>query len=92
LSVWLSIFYINKDDIIVTVNGEPIFQSEIENALSRYENMALTREDLIMIAIEEVLVVQEAEKLGIIVDDNELDKKVKALEHNYPKFYSLAVE
>lgn len=84
---------LNKNDIAVTVNGEPIYENEIENALNRYEDKTdITREDFITIAAKEVLVVQEAEKLGITIESNDLDQRISILKEDYPKFYDLAIK
>lgn len=81
-----------NSNVAATVNGEPIHEYEIENALNRYKETDITRDDIITIAAKEILVIQEAEKLGVTIDDNDLEQKVKTLKDEYPKYYELAVE
>lgn len=82
----------DSNDIAATVNGEPVYEKEIEDALSRHKETDITREDIIIVAAKEILVIQEAEKLGIVISSNELDEGVKTLEEEYPKFYELAID
>jgi len=91
--IFFSYYNLNNNDIAVTINGEPIYENEIENALNRYEGKTdITREDFITIAAKEVLVVQEADKLGITIESNDLDQRIKILKEDYPKFYDLAIK
>lgn len=87
-----------KSDLsLIQVNGEIISHEEIQHVLQRYEDkgefVKVSEEDVVKSAIEEVLVLQEAGKLGITVDEAELDHKMDALKNmNQNLFYDLAVK
>ncbi|RJG21723.1 SurA N-terminal domain-containing protein [Paenibacillus thiaminolyticus] len=86
-----------SDFSLIQVNGEIISHEEIQNVLQRYEDkgefIKVSEEDVVNSAIEEVLVLQEAGKLGITVDEAELDHKMDALKNmNQNLFYDLAVK
>ncbi|BFH11560.1 SurA N-terminal domain-containing protein [Paenibacillus melissococcoides] len=85
------------DFSLIQVNGEVISHEDIQNVLQRYEDKGqfvhVSEEDVVKSAIEEVLVLQEAEKLGIKVDEAELDHKIEALKNmNHNLFYDLAIK
>ncbi|MBG9794117.1 hypothetical protein ABD76_17045 [Paenibacillus dendritiformis] len=85
------------DFSLIQVNGEVISHKEIQTVLQRYEDkgqfVRVSEEDVVKSAIEEVLVLQEAGKLGITVDEAELDHKIEALkEMNQNLFYDLAIK
>ncbi|MGG3837564.1 SurA N-terminal domain-containing protein [Paenibacillus thiaminolyticus] len=86
-----------SDFSLIQVNGEIISHEEIESVLQRYEDkgefVKVSEEDVVKSAIEEVLVLQEAEKLGITVDEAELAHKIDALKNmNQNLFYDLAIK
>ncbi|MFD3270061.1 SurA N-terminal domain-containing protein [Paenibacillus dendritiformis] len=86
-----------SDFSLIQVNGEIISHEEIESVLERYEDkgefVKVSEEDVVKSAIEEVLVLQEAGKLGITVDEAELDHKIDALKNmNQNLFYDLAIK
>ncbi len=77
-------YYINSGEkpieigaVLVTVNGEPIYQEQLDkqwNALSVQSKMQLTREDLLDQLVQERLLLQEAEKQNIVVEDKEVEE------------------
>lgn len=86
-----------SDFSLIQVNGEIISHEEIQNVLQRYEEkgefVKVSEEDVVKSAIEEVLVLQEADKLGITVGEAELDHKIDALKNmNQNLFYDLAIK
>ncbi|WII38411.1 SurA N-terminal domain-containing protein [Paenibacillus thiaminolyticus] len=87
-----------KSDLsLIQVNGEIISHEEIQHVLQRYEDkgefIKVSEEDVVKSAIEEVLVLQQAGKLGITVDEAELDHKMDALKNmNQNLFYDLAIK
>lgn len=80
----------------IRVNGEMIYESEIQNVLNRYNNRSefvqLSKEDVAKSAIKEVLVLQERVKLKVEVDDRALDDKVEDLKNLGQSFYDLAIK
>ena len=90
------LFYIQRlkdnNNVIATVNGVPIYEYEVENALSRYKEIDITRQDIITTAAKEILVVQEAERLSVIIDSKDINQRVKSLKEEYPEFYELAIK
>ncbi|NKI21435.1 hypothetical protein HFN20_09410 [Paenibacillus dendritiformis] len=70
---------------MIQVNGEIISHEEMESVLERYEDkgefVKVSEEDVVRSAIEEVLVLQEAGRLGIAVDEEELDHRMEALQN-----------
>ncbi|CAH8706663.1 SurA N-terminal domain-containing protein [Paenibacillus thiaminolyticus] len=86
-----------SDFSLIQVNGEIISHEEIQHVLQRYEDkgefIKVSEEDVVKSAIEEVLVLQQAGKLGITVDEAELDHKMDALKNmNQSLFYDLAIK
>lgn len=64
-----------SSDILATVNGEPIYASEIDdlhNRLPPQYIQTITRENLLNQTIARNLLLQEAEKQGIIVTEDEV--------------------
>jgi peptidyl-prolyl cis-trans isomerase SurA len=80
------------DTIVALVNGEPIYQSEVEEQLylfllqsgMRPDSAAQTslRQEIRERLIDEKLIVQEAEKRGVSVTDAELDQQVSLAVEN----------
>lgn len=67
--------------ILVTVNEENIYQSELNMYWDRLPpqiKLELTKDDLLEEFIQERLLLQEAKKLGITVNDNEVDEYITA--------------
>ena len=80
LVVVLILIFSNKsnmgDDVLVTVNGEPIYAENVEkqyNMLPEQYQLVFTREVLLEQIIDELLLLQKAESVGVIVDDSEVD-------------------
>ena len=74
------------NEIMALVNGEPVYASEIEMQYSQlppgYQNI-ISKGALLNQVIDELLLMQEAEKLGITVSEEELDKIIdKAITDN----------
>lgn len=71
----------SKDDIAAKVNGEKItmerFNSIYNSAVQQYAG--ITKEDVINQLIEESLLIQEAEREGIHIDEKEIDDFVNQL-------------
>ena len=70
-----------EDSVLVTVNGEPLYQSQLDaqwNALPVQAKMQLDRETLLDQLIQERLLIQEAEAQDITVSDNEVQGFLEA--------------
>lgn len=70
------------NDAVVTVNGEPILQEEVDfqyNLLPAAYQQTFTREQVLEQIIDEELVVQAAVAKGITVSDEEVLKRIQAI-------------
>jgi len=80
-------------DIAVTVNGQDIYQSDIDQKYDQLPDMYktfITKEEILNQTIDEVLLIQEAENIGIEVTDEEvesaLDYAIMASQMNQEQF------
>ena len=62
------------DKIIIVVNGQPVLQSELDMAMQWFG--INNRKEAAKKLIDQILVAQEAEKLGIRVDPKEIDDAI----------------
>lgn len=72
---WDQIF-IASDSPVAEINGEKIMMSELDNLYSRLPEqtrLLVTKQDLLDQMINEKVLVQEAEKIGITVNQSEID-------------------
>lgn len=67
--------------VLVTVNGEEIYQAEIDeywNRLPPEMKIELSKDDLLDEFIQERLLLQEADRVGITVSEQEIDEYITA--------------
>lgn len=82
------------NDVLVYVNGDPIFLHDIEASIERYEknNISIGNQEALQSAISEMLVIQQADKTGLIVSDEEINELVLELEKESPLLYKIVCE
>lgn len=71
---------------VATVNGEPIYAADIQDQISRLpaEMQALYTEDVILDElIKEKLILQEAERMGITVTDEDVDARMEEIANSF---------
>lgn len=76
--------------VIVTVNGEPILKSEIDPVYADYasnEDNTVTYEKIVEDTILEILVIQQADKYGISVTEEDVDNSIIFYKATYPDIY-----
>ncbi len=69
-------YFLTKDSVMATVNGEPIYESEVTeqlNGLKTQYGAQITIDVALNQTIIEKILMQEAKKQGIMVDDAKLD-------------------
>lgn len=86
--VWIS--QSDRGHVIATVNGEDIYQADYSQI--RKLNETLSEEKAIEIIMKEVLVYQEANKVGINVLDREVEERIVDLKNEIPDMYKLCIE
>lgn len=79
-----------KSRIIATVNGETIYQEDYERIKAL--NSSLKNEKIIELIMKEVIVYQEAEKIGVYVHDEDVENRIKHLKNELPDMYKLCIE
>lgn len=69
-----------NESIVATVNGQAIYQSELDArwaAIPAQNKMFLTIDQVLEALIQETLFLQEAQRLGVAVSDEELDQAIE---------------
>jgi foldase protein PrsA len=72
---------------VALVNGEKIFQSELDSEYSRLPvqyQLILSKEELLNQLIDRKLLLQEARKAGIKADKSEVDGEINSLKSQFP--------
>ena len=82
----------SPNDVIAYVNGEPIYNQEIENVYMQYKEHGVLREKIIDDTILQILVIQQANGFHIHVSDDELDHTLSEFKTSYPYYYQEAVK
>jgi len=93
IMVMVTIFYIKsykEDMVIATVNGEPVYQSDCDRISELGTD--LTTDEIMELVMKELLVYQEAEILGLVVEDDIVESRILSLKEEMPDLYSLCVE
>lgn len=80
------------DYIVAEINGEPIYYSEIENALNNIKDGSITFDAILRNSINELLVVQMAPSYGIDVSQEEFDTYIEQYKSSYADIYAKGVE
>jgi len=81
---------IRDNTIIVTVNGEPVLKSEIDPVYADCadnEGNTVTYEKIVEDTIHEILVIQQADKYGIMVTEKDVDDSIAFYKATYPDIY-----
>lgn len=81
----------DNNAVLAYVNGEAIYQADIDAAIERYLPNELTYSDALDSAICELVVLQQSDVLGVRVHDNEIENLIKELEEYSPELYNIAV-
>lgn len=70
--------YLKKDWLVAaSVNGSPVSNLELQSKLnSQFKEQTLSQ------MINEKLILQEAQKKGVVITENDIDEKIKELENN----------
>ncbi len=96
---YIVFFNFVKNEVAATVNGEKIYLKDIEEVYNKYNiysvdnqnqkqgNLPITRKKILDNAINEILVLQEAKKRGIVVSELEVNNRIKELKAHFPEIY-----
>lgn len=80
-------FSIKKDEKVVTVNGESIYQSQIDKVVNQSQDHSIKEKDVLEESILRLAIVQEGEKLGITASEEEFEQMLVNYEKNFKDFY-----
>lgn len=83
---------IQTDYVVAEVNGESIYNSEIENALKNITDESITFDTILRNSVNELLVVQMASSCGIDISQDEFDKFVEQYKTSYTEIYAKGVD
>lgn len=88
-----------ENEVAATVNDEKIYLKDIEKVYNKYNiysvdnqnqkqgNLPITRKKILDNAINEILVLQEAKKRGIVVSELGVNDRIKDLKAHFPEIY-----
>lgn len=79
-----------KDMVIATVNGEPVYQSDCDRISEL--GTGLTNGEILELVMKELLVYQEAEILGFVIEDDIVESRILSLKTEMPDLYLLCIE
>lgn len=83
----------SNENILLTVNGEPIYEEELEQIKSKYEENGLTESEIVEGMILELITLQQADEFMISVSQEEIDVRYDELvELEQSLFYEKAIE
>lgn len=82
----------SSQDIIVSVNGELVLKSEIDPVYAQYVDTNVTYEKIVEDTIKEILVIQQASKYNIEINDKEIEQLMIDFEKEQPKLYLESLE
>lgn len=80
------------DNIAAEVNGEPIYFTEIENALKNIRDENITFDTILRNSVNELIVVQMAPSYGIDVPQEEFEAYIEQYKSSYADIYAKGVE
>lgn len=80
-----------SNNVLAYVNGEAIYQSDIDAAIERYLPNKLTYSDALDSAISELVVLQQGDTLNVQVHDDEIESLIQELKTHSPELYDIAV-
>lgn len=78
------------DEVIATVNGEEIYQTDYDRIKELNSN--LSDDEAIKLVMKELLVYQEAYRLGFSVNEEDLNARINQLKTEMPDLYSLCIK
>ena len=81
-----------NSDIVVTVNGEAIYEYQLENVMKQSIDNSISREDLLENSINQLVVVQYGKKVGISIDDNYFDDYINRYKSGYPEYFAKGID
>lgn len=83
-----------NQNVIVSVNGENIYNYEIDRVFEQYQDTnSISKEKIIENTIDEILVIQKGkDDYGIDVSDSEVKALIDDYKLNFPEQYSKALE
>lgn len=92
-----------KNEIAAIVNGEKIYINDIEriyNDLKEHESSSLdnavspipNKKEILDDIINELLVIQEAEKQNITISDEEVENRINILKEHMPELYEIVLK
>lgn len=91
-----SIMNDNKNEIAAIVNSEKIYVDDIEKIYKDFKEHGISpipdKKKILNDIINELLVVQEAKSQNIIVNDKEVENRVKMLKEHMPELYDTVLE
>lgn len=83
----------SSKNVLLTVNGEPIYKEELEKIKSKYEKNGLTESEIVEGMILELITLQQADELSISVSQEDVDSRYNELvDLEQPLFYEKAIE
>ncbi len=84
---------ISNKNVLITVNGEPIFEEELEKIKLKYEEKKLTDSEIIEGMILELITLQQADKFSISISQEDVDSRYNELVNlEQSLFYEKAIE
>lgn len=79
-----------KELIVATVNGEPVYQSDLDRVSELGTN--ITNDEIIELVMKELIVYQEAKNLGFNIEDDVVESRILSLKEEMPELYLLCIE
>lgn len=78
--------------VVVTVNGEPIYQKEVDTVVNQSPNIKISESEVITNSINQLVVVQYGKKNGCSASQEEIDQQLNEYENSYPTIYDSALD
>lgn len=82
-----------ESDVLLCVNGEKIFDYELQQISEKYSEMGLEQDEIIEGMILEVVTLQQAKNLSLSINQNDVDERLNELKNmEETLFYEKAIE
>lgn len=81
-----------KNDVVVAVNGEAIYEYQLENVMKQSIDNSISREDLLENSINQLVVVQYGIEANVNIDDSYFDDYINRYKSDYPEYFAKGIE
>lgn len=92
LSLSLTVFFASRKDKAAEVNGEKIYEYQLDNILNQSADGSLKREFVLENSIEQLIVVQYGKEHGINIDDSYFNNYINEYKKEHPDQYKKGIQ